>query len=438
LKQVLPLSAGVNEHDHLVVGGCDTVDIAERFGTPVFVFCEDTFSAKARQFREAFPQASIYYAGKAFLCLEMCRLVKEAGLGLDVATGGEMYVAAKAGFPPEKMILHGNNKQEGDLRQAVEMGVARIAIDNLEEIGTIGAIAGGLGIRQKVVVRVTPGVEAHTHEYIQTGQEDSKFGLSIQGGAALAGIKLCLAQDAIELTGIHCHIGSNVVAQEAFQKTIEILFKFLGELNRDPGCRLSEVNLGGGFGIAHTPSEAPIDLRTLSQMVTTQVAAQSARYSVTTPQLAFEPGRFLVGNAMVTLYRVGAVKEIPGIRTYVSLDGGMSDNIRPALYRSEYSAVIASNMSAPPDRRVALAGMHCESGDILIREAALNHSLKRGDIVAIPATGAYGYSMASNYNKQPRPPVVKVKGKEAGIMVRRETYDDLLRLDSNSIALKSV
>lgn len=429
LRRVLPDTASVDGRGHLHVGGCDTTELAREFGTPLFVFCEETFRERARAFTAAFPGATVYYAAKAFQCLAMCRLVDEEGLGIDVASGGELHTALAAGFPPGRMVMHGNNKDGADLARAVDEGVGTIAIDNVEEIDRVAKLAAAAGRRQRVVVRVTPGVEAHTHEYIRTGHEDTKFGLSVEGGAAREALARAVARDSLHLAGMHAHIGSNIFSQEPFVRTIEILFELLADIRTDLGIELTELNLGGGIGIPYLPEDEPVRLDAFAGLVHASVKEQAARHGVPVPSLAFEPGRFLVGNAMVTLYSVGVIKELPGIRTYVSVDGGMSDNIRPALYQARYAALLANKAAEPSARTVTVAGMHCESGDVLLRDIGLPVSIQRGDLLAVPATGAYGYSMASNYNRTPRPPVVAARGGDARVMIRRETLDDLLRLD---------
>jgi len=429
LKHVLPISATVDGDDHLEIGGCDTVALAEQFGTPLFVFCEDTFRARIREFKQAFPDSDIAYASKAFLCLAICGLVDQEGIDLDVASGGEMHTALSAGLAADRLTLHGNNKEDADILRAVEVGVSRIAIDNLEEIDRVDAAAEELGVIQKVLIRVTPGVEAHTHHYIQTGQEDSKFGLSIEGGLAMQAMGEASSRKNLELVGIHAHIGSNIFSYDPFGKTVEILFEFLGRASRDIGVTVQEVNLGGGVGIPYLAGDYPARLDLLAQFVGEVAEREAANASIPLPRLAFEPGRFLVGNAMVTLYTVGVIKEVPGIRTYVSVDGGISDNIRTALYEARYSALLANKARHDPTKVVSVAGMHCESGDIILRDVGLPVSIERGDILATPATGAYGYSMASNYNKQPRPAVVLVKDGKARVIIRRESFDDLIRLD---------
>lgn len=431
LKQVFPVTAQIAK-DHVVIGGCDTVALAEQFGTPLFVFCEQTFRDRARQFRRAFPAAQIYYAAKAFLCVPLCRLLEQEGLGLDVASGGELHTALAARFPPERMIFHGNNKQDDDIVRSVHAGIGRIAIDNLEEIERVARAAESVGRLQPVILRLTPGVEAHTHEYIQTGQQDSKFGISVRGGAASAAVKRVLEQPSLQLVGVHAHIGSNIFSAEPFGKTIEILLGLAAELESRQAFRLNELNLGGGFGIPQLPTDRPAELEAIASHITQTVDREAGRYGLEAPRLCFEPGRFLVGNAMVTLYRVGVIKRIEGLRTYVSIDGGMSDNIRPALYGAKYVALLANKAAAETGtatQPVSLAGVHCETGDVLIKDLPLPSSVVRGDLVVVPATGAYNYSMASNYNRQPRPAVVAVQHGSARVLIRRETYDDLLRLE---------
>lgn len=414
----------MNDRGHLEIAGCDTVELAVEHGTPLMVFCEETFRSRAREFQKAFPDSTIYYAAKALSNLAVCQLAESEGLGMDVASAGELHVALSSGFPPERLILHGNNKQDIEIERAIQAGVGRIAVDNLQEIARVSAIAGSLGRRQPVLLRVTPGVEAHTHHYVQTGQEDSKFGMSIEGGVAAEAVRNAAVADSLELRGVHAHIGSNIFSFDPYAKTIEILFEFMSTLD----VEIPEVNLGGGIGTPYIAGDYPARLELLADLVRETADREAERHSITPPALAFEPGRYLVANACATLYTVGNVKEVPGVRTYVAVDGGMSDNIRPALYQSRYSAVVANKARHEPTRVVTVAGMHCESGDILIRDVPLPASIERGDVLAVPATGAYGYSMASNYNMQPRPAMVLVKGGHAKVIVRRENLDDLIRL----------
>ena len=429
LKDVLPVTARVNDAEHLEIGGCDTSDLVDAFGTPLYVFCEETFRTRARELRGAFGDATLYFAAKACPSLAVMQLAAQEGLGVDAASTGELHVALAAGVPMERIILHGNNKTDDDIERAVAVGVGRIALDNLDDVERVARVARVAGRCQKVLLRVTPGVEAHTHTYIQTGQEDSKFGLSIDAGLAMRAAELVADLPSLDLVGVHAHIGSNIFSYDPFGKTIEILFDFLADVDQVLGMVLTEVNLGGGIGIPYVAGDFPVRLDLLSKLVAETTQLEAARHAMAVPRLAFEPGRFLIGNAMVTLYSVGVVKEIPGVRTYVSVDGGMSDNIRPALYQARYAAFLANKARHEPGRQVTVAGMHCESGDILVRDVALPTSVQRGDILVVPATGAYGYSMASNYNRQPRPAIVLARDGEAHTIVRRETLDDLLRLD---------
>jgi diaminopimelate decarboxylase len=430
LKDVLPATAKLRDDGHLEVGGCDLVELAAEFGTPLYVFCEETFRRQARRYREAFPPPDrVYYAAKAFSSLAAFAMATDEGLGVDCATGGELFVALKAGVPAESVIVHGNNKSDAELEMAVTAGAGRIAVDSLDELERLARIAETAGIRQRIVLRVTPGVEAHTHEYIQTGQEDTKFGMSISSGSALEAAKRAADLPSLELAGAHAHIGSQIFGPEAFGKLVEIMCEFLADVRAATGAELGELNLGGGLGIAYTKEEAPADVAAHARYVRDAVAAEAAKHGLPVPVLSVEPGRSIVGNAMVTVYSVGVVKEIPAIRTYVSVDGGMSDNIRPMLYGARYSALVANKANEPSERVVTVAGSHCESGDVLLRDVALPASVARGDLLAILATGAYGYAMASNYNKMPRPPVVAVRDGAARVVVRRETFEDLVRLD---------
>jgi diaminopimelate decarboxylase len=429
LRNALPDSACINSSGHLSIGGCDTVELAGQYGTPQFVFCEQTFVNRCREAKDAFPGATVYYAAKAFLSRAICKLVEQEGLNLDVASGGELHTAMAANFPGERMILHGNNKQDPELQAAIEAGIGRIAVDNLEEIERIAAVARSLGVRQSVVLRLTPGVRPDTHIHIQTGHHESKFGLPIFGGVAAEAIERTMSQPDLHLAGIHAHIGSNIFSPQPFEKTVEILFQFLAGINFKLGVELDEINLGGGFGVPFVAGDQPFQVKILGELVLSNAEAQAEKHDLKLPRLCFEPGRWLVGNTMVTLYSVGAIKEVSRRLTFVSLDGGMSDNIRPALYQAKYGALLANKIEEETKLQVTLAGMHCESGDVLVEEVFLPESVSRGDIVAMPATGAYAYSMASNYNKKPRPAVVTVAGGNSKLMIRRETYEDLIRLE---------
>lgn len=431
LKATLPDTAEVVD-GHLHVGGCDAVQLAAEYGTPLFVFCPQTLINRARSFKEGFPDATIYYAAKAFLTQALCRIVESEGLGLDVASGGELHVALAAGFPPERMVLHGNNKTDEEIEASVGAGVGRIAVDNLEEVDRVARAARAAGRRQAVFVRVTPGVEADTHRHIITGHHESKFGLSIASGAAEQAIKAALDHPDVDLAGIHCHIGSNIFSAEPFEDAIAILFDFLEDLHVRSDVLVRQVNLGGGFGIPSVTGDEPFDPRSLGATILRTARASARDHGLRLPELCFEPGRWLIGNSMVTLYSVGAVKHSMDDLVFVSVDGGMSDNIRPALYQASYEALLANKIDGGQTRAVTIAGMHCESGDLLAEGVQLPADIARADLVAMPATGAYTYSMASNYNKKPRPAVVTAAGGRSDLMVRRETHADLIRLEVQS------
>jgi diaminopimelate decarboxylase len=421
---VWPATATTDASGVLVVGGVSVARIAEEYGTPTFVLDEADFRGRARAWREAFADGDPYYAGKAFLCHEVVRWVEADGLGLDVCTGGELAVAVRAAFPPERLLFHGNNKSVGELRRAVSYGVGRVVVDSFEEIARLAGVAAEAGVVQRVLVRVTPGVEAHTHEYVQTGQEDQKFGFSLASGAAAKAVEAVAAAPALDMVGLHAHIGSQIFETQGFALAAH---RMLGLLATVEGA--TELNLGGGLGIAYTSEDAPLAVGEFAVRLRAIVADECASLGIAVPGLAVEPGRAIAGPAMVTLYEVGTVKELPGLRTYVSVDGGMSDNIRTVLYDAHYTARLASRRSDAEPRRVTLCGKHCESGDIVIRDVPLPADLRPGDLVAVPATGAYGRAMASNYNHVPRPPVVAVRDGVARVVVRRETEADLLALD---------
>ena len=425
MKDVLPITASASPDGHLIVGGCDAVELAVRFGTPIVVFDRATFEARARLYSGALAADHIHYAGKSFCCVAICQLVDELGLSLDVCTGGELATALAAGFPTERITFHGNNKSEMELRTANEVGVGRIVVDSFDEIDRLAAC----GVETKLMIRVTPGVEAHTHEYVQTGQEDSKFGFTLHDGVALEAIKRTSEVPGCEFVGLHAHIGSQIFELAAFDLAIDRLAGLAGEAKRAHGAEIRELNVGGGLGIAHTRDEMTPDPGEAVARMRAAVEKSFTREGLSVPDLFVEPGRSIVGPAAVTLYRVGTVKRIPGVRTYVSMDGGMSDNIRPALYGARYEAFLANRMDAPEGPHVTVAGKHCESGDILIRDVHLPDDIAVGDLLCVPATGAYTYAMASNYNRVAKPPVVMVQDGGATVIVERESEGDLLRFD---------
>ena len=425
MQEILPDTARTASNGHLEIGGVDAEALATRFGTPVIVYDRATFEARARAYSANVDPDQIYYAGKAFCSVAMCELVASLGLSIDVCSGGELETALAAGFPADRILFHGNNKSVAELERARDAGVARIVADSFEELDRIAEV----GYRGKLLIRVTPGVEAHTHEFVQTGQEDSKFGFTLAEGIALDAIKRAMDIPGAELTGIHAHIGSNIFELAAFDLAVERLVELLEQARDRHGFAATELNLGGGLGIAHTKDELTPDPGEATERLTAAVVREFEQRSMTVPRVFFEPGRSLVGTSAVTLYRVGTVKTIPGVRTYVSVDGGMSDNIRPALYGSRYEALLANRMGAEPGPRVTVCGKHCESGDILIRDVHLPADVAPGDLLCIPATGAYTYSMASNYNRIPRPAVVMVEDGDATVIVERERIDDVLKLD---------
>lgn len=430
---VLPSSATTNDQNHLVIGGCDCVDLAEEFGTPLFVYDENMVREKCREFRQAFLARSeateVIYAGKAFMCLAMCRTVQEEGLSLEVFTGGELSVARKAGFPPERIYLTGNNKSREELELALDMGIKRIVVDSFTELDILDRLAGERKLKAQILLRITPGVEAHTHSFIQTGGFDTKFGFGLAEGVAAKAVDEALSMPNVELFGIHAHIGSQIFALHSYAKAIEVIMDFLGDVRDRTGLTMREFDAGGGLGIKYEATDEPSTVDEFAEVIVDGVAREAGRLDLPVPKVMVEPGRSIVGNACVTLYRVGTVKEIPGVRTFVSVDGGMSDNLRPMLYGAAYEALLANRMNEDADATVTVAGKHCESGDVLVKEAHLPKP-ETGDVLCTPATGAYGYSMANNYNKQTRPAVVLVQGGAAKVIIRRETYDDLVRLDA--------
>ncbi|MEV4813720.1 diaminopimelate decarboxylase [Micromonospora avicenniae] len=413
----------------LAVAGLNVRDLAAEFGTPVYVLDEDDLRSRCRDFRAAFPDVDVYYAGKAFLCRAVVRMIDEEGLHLDVCSGGELAVALAAGMPAERIGFHGNNKSLAELTRAVDAGVGRIIVDSFAEIDRLTALARERGVRPRVLVRVTVGVEAHTHEFIATAHEDQKFGFSLAGGAAAAAAFKILDEDVLELRGLHSHIGSQIFDASGFEVSARRVLALQAQIRDARGVELPELDLGGGFGIAYTTQDDPAAPHDLAKRLRKIVDSECEAERLAVPQLSIEPGRAIVGPAMFTLYEVGTVKDVDGIRTYVSVDGGMSDNIRTALYDASYSATLASRASAAEPMLARVVGKHCESGDIVVKDEFLPADVQPGDLVAVPGTGAYCRSMASNYNHVPRPPVVAVRDGQARLIVRRETEEDLLALD---------
>jgi diaminopimelate decarboxylase len=426
---LLPVTALIGDDGRLSAGGCDLGELAERFGTPLFVYDTEHLRARCREYRAHFGDG-VAYAGKAFLCKAMAGLVEEEGLHLDVATGGELHVALSAGFPAERIVFHGNNKSEEELAAALAARVGRVVADSGVELDRIEELVkNGLPV-PRVLVRVTPGVEAHTHEYIETGTEDSKFGFSVRGGAALSAARQVAESPSMTLAGLHCHIGSQVFALGSWRRATEIVARLAAEVESATGDAVAELNLGGGLGARYTPADAPPSVEAYAAVLHGALADGAAAAGLSAlPALFVEPGRSIAANAGLTLYRVGTIKEVPGGRTYVAVDGGMSDNLRPATYGAHYEAFDPTRAGENRPFVATVAGVHCEQGDVLVRDARLPAGLTVGDLLCTPATGAYGYAMASNYNKVPRPAVVFVSDGEAREVIRRETVDDLLRLE---------
>jgi diaminopimelate decarboxylase len=429
LDQVLPPSAGVTPEGHLSIGGCDMVALAEEHGTPLVVYDEGHLRAVAREYRRAFdalaPDVEIIYASKAYFGRAMLRLAREEGMGVDVASGGELYAALAAGFDPARVYMHGNNKDAREVAEALDAGVGTLIADNLDEIALVDRLARERGVRQRMLVRVTPGVRPSTHSHIATGQIDSKFGFSIEGGPAREAVEAVRAAEGLELVGLHCHIGSQLFDFSGYAAAAAVVADFAAGCG---GADLGVMDMGGGLGIAYTREDRPGAIEDYAEVVVESVRAEWGRVGLPMPRIMVEPGRSIVGRAGVTLYRVGGTKVVPGVRTYASVDGGMSDLMRPMLYGAVYEPLLANRADAEPTQTIRLVGKHCESGDVLVREASLP-PVGPGDLVCLPATGAYGVSMASNYNGVTRPAVVFVDRGRARLVTRRETYADLVARD---------
>ena len=432
-------SANVLKEDELSISGLTATALAKEFATPVFILDEADFRSRAitwdRTLKLAFDESAgmVYYAAKAFICTEVARWINEIGIGIDVCTGGELAVALAGGINPKKIEFHGNNKSLAEIDKAVSVGVGTIVIDSLIEIERVSTVANKYGVVQKILLRLTPGVEAHTHESIATAHEDVKFGFSIASGAAWKAIEEVQRHASIELRGFHAHIGSQILDTNSFEISAERLIALLAQYRDVFSTQLPELNLGGGYGIHYLPRDEALEPSVALAALATSVATNCRLHKLAVPQISIEPGRAIVGPSMLTLYEVGTVKDVVlengNSRRYISVDGGMSENIRPALYAAEYTAVLANRTSTSELISTRLVGKHCETGDILIRDIALAGDIAPGDLLATPATGAYGRSMASNYNHVPRPPVVAVKDGKARVIVRRETEADLLGLD---------
>lgn len=431
-RHVLPRTATLSPQGRLAIGGCDLRELAQEFGTPLYVFDEEDFRLTCREFRQAFEsrwhEARVLYAAKAYLCRPLARIVAEEGVGMDVVSGGELAIALLAGMPAERLYFHGNNKTPAELAQAVEARVGRVVVDNFYELEQLAAIAAARGARQPVLLRVSPNVDPHTHAKTTTGVLDSKFGFAIATGDAMRAVEAALAAPSLELRGLHVHLGSPIFELEPYEQAVHIVCTFAAQAADATDFTFSEFSPGGGFALAYTRDQHPPSVDAYAQRITGSLDAALREHRLERPSLHVEPGRSLVGRAMVAVYTVGARKEIPGVRTYVSVDGGMADNIRPAMYGSRYEALSVDRPLADPEETVTLAGKYCESGDMLIRDVQLPR-LEPGELVALPASGAYHLAMSSNYNMALRPPVVAVRNGQAHLLQRRETVDDLVARD---------
>lgn len=431
LGAVLPKTAEVRD-GHLFVGGVDMVELARTEGTALYVMDEADMRDRMSRYRESFaanyPNSSVLYASKAFLNKEAARIAAQEGMHLDVSGGGELACAKSVGFPMENVVMHGNNKTPLELREAISAGVGRIVVDSPYEIDRISQIAGELGVTQKVLVRITPGVEADTHAYIRTGCEDSKFGFTVRDDFAYKSIQLFLDAPNVDLVGLHCHIGSQIFSLDSFHEAADVMVELMARIQQGYNHQLTELDLGGGLGVAYAAGDQPSSIEDFAAMTTNAVRVACEKHGVALPHLSVEPGRSLVATAGLTLYTVGILKTLPGIRNIVAIDGGMSDNVRTALYHANYEPVVANRADQPRTQIVTLVGKHCESGDAVVTDMPLQQA-EVGDIVAVFGTGAYCYTMASNYNGQPKAGIVFVKDGEYRVTTRRETYDDIYGRD---------
>lgn len=421
------------ENGELILGGVGVKTLAAQYGTPLYVMDENVIRSNMRAFKSSMDKyyggkGLVCYASKAFSCKEIYRIAKEEGIGADVVSIGEMYTAKSVGFPMDQVCFHGNNKTRRELEAALDWGVTRIVVDNLTELHTLSALAKEKGIIAEILLRIKPGIDAHTHNFIRTGQIDSKFGLALETGEAMEGVKEALAAESVTLRGLHCHIGSQIFSVDPFVHAAEVMMGFLGQIKAETGVELPELNLGGGFGILYTDEDEPVPFGDYMEPVSRAVKASAEKLGLSQPFVLIEPGRSIVGEAGTTLYTVGSVKEIPDIRTYVSVDGGMGDNPRYILYQAKYDMILANRVNESATETVTVAGRCCESGDLLGENVPLAPA-KPGDLLAVFATGAYNYSMASRYNRVGIPPVVMVKDGASRVIVRGESLEDLVRND---------
>jgi diaminopimelate decarboxylase len=429
----------INDQGHLQIGGCDTTELVQRFGTPLYVMDEQLIRQRCREYVEAFRESGlkfqVAYASKAFCVMAMCRIVEEEGMSLDIVSDGELYTALQAGFPASRIHFHGNNKTPYEIEMAIDAGIGCFVVDNLVELHMLNAIAGQKRQKVNILFRITPGVEAHTHEYISTGQTDSKFGLDLDNGSAYQAIQEATKLDFIKLLGVHSHIGSQIFEVEGFQMAVDKVIGFAAKIRDELKVLFTVINLGGGFGIRYIEGDTPLPVANYVQAITNSITSNFSRYDYPTPEIWIEPGRSIVGDSGTTLYTVGTYKDIPGVRKYVAVDGGMTDNPRPALYQSRYEAMLANRGNEMAEELVSIAGKCCESGDMLIWDVQLPE-VHSGDVLAVSCTGAYNYAMASNYNRIRRPAVIFVKDGEADVVVERESFQDITGNDRVPARLK--
>ena len=423
----------VNEKGHLAVGGIDTVELADQYGTPLYVMDEDLIRDTVRRFKASIDTyyggaGLVCYASKAFCCKAMCRIMKEEGIGLDVVSGGELYTAASVDFPMENVCFHGNNKTDEELSLALEKKVGRIIVDNIYELERLDKLAEKAGVTASIMYRIKPGIDAHTHDFVKTGQIDSKFGFALETGEAFEAVKAAIKLPNIDLVGLHCHIGSQIFDIDPFVHAAEVMLGFIAKIKNELGFEVKQLNLGGGFGIKYVDSDTPVAYEKYMENVSVKVKEVCTEKGIAQPFILIEPGRSVAAPAGITLYKVGGIKEIPNIRTYVSIDGGMCDNPRYALYKSQYDIEVADSAGEPKTESITLAGKCCESGDLIGENMPVQH-VEAGDTIAVLATGAYNYSMSSNYNRIPKPAVVMVANGKSRIVVKRETMEDIIRND---------
>ncbi|GGF87469.1 diaminopimelate decarboxylase [Paenibacillus abyssi] len=422
----------INDKGHLEIGGCDVTDLAAEFGTPLYIVDEALVRQRAREYVEAFKASGlrfqVAYASKAFCVMAMCVIAEEEGMSLDVVSDGELYTALQAGFPVERIHFHGNNKTPEEINMALDANIGCFVVDNFVELHLLNALAADKGKKVKILLRITPGVEAHTHEYISTGQQDSKFGFDLGNGSAYRAIEEGMKLSNLEILGVHSHIGSQIFEVEGFRMAVDKVADFAVKIKHELGLTFKVINLGGGFGIRYTAEDSPLPIAEYVKAITDAIISNFTNASYPLPEIWVEPGRSIVGDAGTTLYTVGTNKDIPGVRKYIAVDGGMTDNPRPALYESKYEAVLANRANEAAEETVSIAGKCCESGDMLIWDLELPKA-KSGDLLAVFCTGAYNYAMANNYNRIRRPAVVFVKDGQADLAVKRESYQDIVGND---------